>query len=348
MTVTARSFFVLSAVALILALTACRAAPTDDVQTTAGTPGTSAAPITQEETNDPQTDSQTLPPGTQEAEPMEITKVIRFNKGTVKNSVQGMSVWQGKLFQLYHTGDCNVFDLGSGNSDPIATFRIGSASDGNHANNCNFSTVHYNGNPIPLLYVVDGNSGNVMKCSVENITEKNGVYSSECIQTLTLDQSGFGAAGFMPYWGWPSWLVGSDGEYIWLHGARYRTNRSMDHLYDENRYIITKFRLPPTDKKTVVLTAADVIEQFTTEYNVNFTQGGTVYGDYLFYTFGTGKTDNPSAIRAWDLRTGQLLAPIDVSAITEELEDCTVIGDKLYFITQKSNLYYIPLLSAVN
>lgn len=336
--------FIMTAAAILL--TACmRSGTTAGGQTGGNVPEPSA--VVSEDTKNDLTDSASLPEDTKEAEPMVITKAIKFNKGTVKNSVQGISVWQGKLFQLYHTGDCNVFDLDSGSPDPIATFRLGSASDGNHANNCNFSTVHYNGNPIPLLYVVDGNSGDVMKCSVENIVEKDGKYTSERIQTLHLDQSGFAAAGYMPYWGWPSWIVGTDGEYIWLHGARYRTNRSMDAYYDENRYIITKFRLPSPDKKLVVLTVADVVEQFTTEYDVNFTQGGTVYGKYLFYTFGTGKTDNPSAIRAWDLEAKKLLPPIDVSEVTEELEDCTVIGDRLYFITQKSNLYYIPLSSAV-
>ena len=249
--------FIMTAAAILL--TACmRSGTTAGGQTGGNVPEPSA--VVSEDTKNDLTDSASLPEDTKEAEPMVITKAIKFNKGTVKNSVQGMSVWQGKLFQLYHTGDCNVFDLDSGSPDPIATFRLGSASDGNHANNCNFSTVHYNGNPIPLLYVVDGNSGDVMKCSVENIVEKDGKYTSERIQTLHLDQSGFAAAGYMPYWGWPSWIVGTDGEYIWLHGARYRTNRSMDAYYDENRYIITKFRLPSPDKKLVVLTVADVVE----------------------------------------------------------------------------------------
>ena len=335
-------------IAVTIFLTACGHGGADvGGQTDVHTPASSAPDTPREETENDLTDSTSLPEDTKEAEAMVITKAIKFNKGTVKNSVQGMSVWHGKLFQLYHTGDCNVFDLEAGIAEPIATFRLGSASDGNHANNCNFGTIHYNGNPIPLLYVVDGNSGNVMKCSVENIVEKDGTYTSECIQTIHLDQSGFAAAGYMPYWGWPSWLVGTDGEHIWLHGARYRTNRSMDAYYDDNRYIITKFRLPSPDKKLAVLTADDVVEQFTTEYNVNFTQGGTVSGKYLFYTFGTGKADNPSAIRAWDLEKQKLLSPIDVSEVTEELEDCTVIGDRLYFITQKSNLYYIPLSAAV-
>lgn len=283
-----------------------------------------------------------------EKEKLKIEKLIQFTKGSVTRSVQGMSIYGGKLFQLYHTGLCNVFDLESGNEEPIVSFPLGSVSENNHANNCNFSNVFYKGNSIPLLYVVDGNSGDVMKCSVENITEKDGVYSSEKIQEINLDQSGFEAAGYMPYWGWPSWLASPDSEYIWLHGARFRTNGSMDAYYKDNRYIITKFRLPSPDKASVVLTADDVVDQFVTEYNVNFTQGGTVYGKYLFYTFGTGKENNPSAIRVWDLEKKALLDSVDVSEIKEELEDCCVVGDRLYFITQKRNLYYISFDEAIS
>lgn len=294
------------------------------------------------------TDSETTITDEKEKEKLKIEKLIQFKKGNVTRSVQGMSIYGGKLFQLYHTGLCNVYDLESGNSEPIASFALASASADNHANNCNFSNVFYKGNNIPLLYVVDGNSGDVMKCSVENITENDGVYSSEKVQEINLDQSGFEAAGYMKYWGWPSWLVSTDGEYLWLHGARFRTNGSMDAYYNENRYIITKFRLPSADHPSVVLTADNVVDQFVTEYNVNFTQGGTVYGKYLFYTFGTGKESNPSAIRVWDLEKKVLLGPVDVSEVKEEIEDCCVVGERLYFITQKCNLYYIGLNEAVS
>ncbi len=288
---------------------------------------------------------------------MNIEKIITFDKGEmkvpvqgskklIKRSVQGMTIRDGKLFQLYHSGMCNVFDLASGNPDPIATFPLGSMSEHNHANNCNFSHRHLNGNPMPLLYVVDGNSGEVIRCSVENITEENGTYSSEKVQELNLDQSGFEKAGYMPYWGWPSWLVDGKSDFIWIIGARYRTNGSMQEFYNENRYIITKFKLPPTEAGDVVLTADDVVDQFITEYNVNFMQGGTISGKYLFYTFGTGREDNPSSIRVWDLEARRLHASLDVSEVAEELEDCSVVGDRLLFITQKSSLYGISLADA--
>ena len=49
-----------------------------------------------------------------------------------------------------------------------------------------------------------------------------------------------------------------------------------------------------------------------------------------------------------DLENGKLLGPVDVSSVEEELEDCCVVGDKLYFITQKSNLYCINVGAAVS
>lgn len=337
-------------VATVLLLSACNPESTTPTPTECPTDRVSETTIlteTSETAGTTLAESETHPEE-KEKDKLKIEKLIQFTKGSVTRSVQGMSIYDGKLFQLYHTGLCNVFDLDGGKTEPIASFPLGSMSENNHANNCNFSNVFYKGNNIPLLYVVDGNSGDVMKCSVENITEKNGVYSSEKIQEINLDQSGFEAAGYMPYWGWPSWLVSPDGEYIWLHGARFRTNGSMDAYYKDNRYIITKFRLPSPDKASVVLTADDVVDQFVTEYNVNFTQGGTVYGKYLFYTFGTGKDDNPSSIRVWDLEKKALLGSVDVSEVKEELEDCCVVGNRLYFITQKRNLYYISFDEAIS
>ena len=43
-----------------------------------------------------------------------------------------------------------------------------------------------------------------------------------------------------------------------------------------------------------------------------------------------------------------LLGPVDVSEVKEEIEDCCVVGERLYFITQKCNLYYIGLNEAVS
>lgn len=278
----------------------------------------------------------------------EIVKVLQLSKNGVKCSVQGMAIFGDRLFQLYHTGICNVYDLKSGAAAPVANFLLGSYSPCNHANCCNFSRIFYEGNTIPLLYVVDGNSGPEMKCSVENITEREGKYFSEKVQEINLDQGGFEECGHMPCWGWPSWLVDNEHGFLYVLGAKYRTNGSMNAFYTDNRYYITKFLLPAVNEKNVVLKAGDVIEQFTTEYNVNAMQGGTINKKYLVYSFGFGSEACPSAIRIWDLEQKCLAYSVDLSSITEELEDCSFYNEGLYVVTQKSNLYRLAIPPITN
>ena len=71
---------------------------------------------------------------------------MRFEKPV--RSAQGMAILNDLAFQLFHTGQCAVFDLKSGNSHPLAFFPLGSANTGepneayiNHSNQCMFSDV---------------------------------------------------------------------------------------------------------------------------------------------------------------------------------------------------------------
>ncbi len=278
---------------------------------------------------------------------MKITKLRQFNKEISKYSIQGMHFFDRYMVQLFNHGHCAVYDLNSDSAEPLAYFKLASCSKENHANCCNFGIRHYKDNPIPLLYVVDGYSGEVMKCSVENIYCRDGVWGSEKVQEFNLDQSGFEAKGYIPFWGWPCWIVSDIEDVMYLHGARFRTNGSMDDVRNQNRYIICKFRLPSVEEGDKIFTADDVIDYFDTEYDVNFTQGGTVSGKYLIYCFGTGREGRPSAIRIWDLEAHKLMAPVDVSEITEEIEDCVVRDGKLIFNTQEFNLYSVDMKDIV-
>ena len=267
-----------------------------------------------------------------------------LSKGTVTTQWQGMSIYSDKLYTCFHGGYINVYDLTSNNStlSPIDEFQLGSfdASD-NHANCMNFSNTFYSGNTIPLAYVTIGNSGPVMKCSVENIVESGGSYTATALQTITLDQSGFTDADLMEYWGWPSWIPDPDGEYLYVFGARYRTNGSMNAYYDQNKYIVTKFRLPDLSDATVTLGAADVLEQFTTLYNVNYMQGGSMFNGNIFYSFGNGTNTFPSAVRVYSTEEKALVSSIDMPQIAEEFEDCVVYDNALYINTQSGHLYKV-------
>lgn len=261
--------------------------------------------------------------------------------------VQGMFIFDGKLFQLQHKGILNVYDFINKSSTPLASCNLGSYSaTDNHANCCNFSNKYYDNNIIPLLYVTGGNSANVMECDVENIilTEDNGSYTvtSELIQKITLDQSGFESAGYVPYWGWSCWITSPDNKYLYYFGAKYRTNGSMREYDDDNRYIVTKFHYPNLSDSEVTLTADDVLEQFTTSYEIEVTQGGTLYNDKIYYAFGFGNANFPSKIGVWDLKNKSFVSIIDLSDTVisnQELEDVCIYNNKLYVMTASKKLY---------
>ena len=105
---------------------------------------------------------------------------MRFEKA--KRSAQGMGIWGDRLFMLYDTGWCSVHDLQTRSPKALDVFKLGSFNDGtptkdylNHSNDCVFSKIHYQGNPIPLLYVTIGTGtgmdedGYFYRCAVENI-----------------------------------------------------------------------------------------------------------------------------------------------------------------------------------
>ena len=68
---------------------------------------------------------------------------LTLNLNGVNQAPQGCAIHNGKLFQLCHTGICNVYDLDSKNSVPLQTFNLGSYGVNNHANSCNFSDIFY-------------------------------------------------------------------------------------------------------------------------------------------------------------------------------------------------------------
>ena len=168
-------------------------------------------------------------------------------------------------------------------------------------------------------------------------------------------------------WGWPASFVDSDPTHktagkFYLHGARFRTTEKWEGLnreiytgsdtgiqykefnyYDCNAYIITEFRMPalPASEaefgKTVVLTPKDITDQFETEFDIYFTQGGTLYQGKIYYSFGNGgKYGSPTAngIRIFDIEQERIVARVDLSADrggmgSKEPECCAIYEGKL-------------------
>ncbi len=290
------------------------------------------------------------------------THYMSFTK--TLDSVQGMAVWEDEAYIFYHTGMCSVYDLIARNPEPIATFSLGSFNDGvptvdycNHANQAMFSGMHYKGNPIPLLYATTGHGGGAdregfyYRCAVENITaslDASGkrMFSSQLLQTIIYRHSGAVETPWeTPCWGAPAFFVDSESHALYIFSARYRTTKPYLDDYGRNAFIITKFRLPEVEAKSrIVLTEADIVDQFTTPFDILFTQGGTLYENKIYYTFGYGNKDYPLGIRVFDLVRRCIAAKIDLSKTAfrnEEIESCSFYKGKLLCNTNSGNLYIV-------
>ena len=276
---------------------------------------------------------------------------MRFDKPL--GSAQGMAVWNDLAFQLFHTGQCAVFDLRSGDARPLAYFPLGSANAGdpaneytNHANQCMFSNVHRSGNPLPLLYVTIGNGigadgdGYYYRCAVEDIRleyDGNGKVAGgrgEWIQTISYKDGPMeGGAFIKPCWGCPAWFVDNQKKAVYMFSARYRTTPAYKEYYPVNEYIVTRFPLPdPLAGGMVVFGPQDIVDQFTAPFDIPFTQGGMIAGNKLFYTFGAGDEERPDGIRIFDLDKKCLIAKADLHETVmgpEELESCSFWGREL-------------------
>ena len=148
-----------------------------------------------------------------------------------------------------------------------------------------------------------------------------------------------------PCWGAPAFFVDSDNQALYIFSARYRTTKAYLEHYNQNAFIITKFHLPSLESNNrIILTAKDIIDQFTTPFDILFTQGGTLHQNKIYYTFGFGNEDYPIGIRVFDLEKKCIIAKIDLSdsiCASEEIECCAFYCGSLLCNTNDGNIYSI-------
>lgn len=275
-------------------------------------------------------------------------------------NTQGMAIWGDRAFLLYDTGVCGVFDLKTRERRPVAVFPLGSYNAGkptrdylNHANSCMFGAAHWNGNSIPLLYVTVGtgigtdSDGYFYRCAVENIIEdSDGCFHAETVQTICYHPEGVLPTGCEPVcWGSPCFMVDNDAGFLYIFSARYRTKLGCVPEGEENAYIITKFPLPdPAEGGMIHLKPEDVLDQFSVPSDVLFTQGGTISGGKLYYTYGYPKGGYPLHILVIDLAQKRLAAHIGnlTDAFRgEEIECCDIYQGQLLCNTCDGSIFKI-------
>jgi len=281
-------------------------------------------------------------------------------------SAQGMAFWEDRVYILYDTGVCAVYDLKMRRREPLAQFPLGSYNNGtptkdylNHANSCMFSDIHYQGNPIPLLYVVIGTGigededGFFYRCAVENIVwtvDEQGkeIYTAETLQVISYRAGGEDNYGYeRPCWGCPSFLIDCQAKSLYVFSARYRTKYGCVPEGEHNAYIITKFRMPKISAGDWVhLTAEDIQDQFSVESDVMFTQGGTIVDGKLYYTFGLPRREYPVTILIFDLEKKALFRQIgnlDQAFRNEEIECCGFYKGKFLCNTHDGSIFEVSI-----
>lgn len=290
------------------------------------------------------------------------TLYMRFHKEM--RSAQGMDIWNDRAFILYDSGMCAVYDLEHKEPQALDLFKLGSYNPGtpskdyrNHANHCMFSGKHLGENPIPLLYVTIGTGigadedGFYYRCGVEHVTcsvDSDGkeCYASELIQVISYQPEGIEDVPYeSPCWGCPAFFVDSESGFLYIFSARYRTKRGCVPEGETNAYIITKFALPELDAgKMVHIKPGDILDQFVIESDVLFTQGGALYDDRIYYTFGCPKIDYPLCLMVFDLKKKELIAQVehmDEAFFGEEIECCARYHGRLLCNTCDGSIFAI-------
>lgn len=249
---------------------------------------------------------------------------------------QGMEIWDRYIFSCEDGGHVNVYDFRTASPKPIAGFELGSSRPNNHVNNVCFGVETAKGGSFPLLYVTNGKVGSEIEwtCFVENIRRRGRKFSSEIVQTIVLDGKGWDAAGFVPIFGAPSWLVDRERGQLWIFSARKRTVPSVTRNAWENQYVATRFRIPTlSEGQEVHLGAGDILGQAVFPFDVWFTQAGCVHDGKIYFCFGLGRKDKtrPSRIRVYDTDRRTICARYELQEqVLQEPEDIVVRDGWMY------------------
>lgn len=243
-----------------------------------------------------------------------LSNYLTYNGNNL--SCQGMAIRHNKMYRLYITGVCQIYDITDINHPVFQKrFELGSYSPTNHSNGAQFDI-----NSTENILYVSGLKG---KCYVEKITND----SSVLIQCITLPEFDFfnNSLSF-------NIVCGDDG-YLWLMGS----SNSIQTLF------FAKVRKPEIDEGDVILTRNDIMEYWSeTNYNYkeSIWQGGKVYGGKLYYVFGSRSSKRHIAI--YDTKTHQKIQDYDLNDfVDEEPEDCDFLDNDIILTLYGGKGYYV-------
>lgn len=230
---------------------------------------------------------------------------------------QGMAISDGVMYRFFTTGMCKTYDVSDlDNPTEIATFKLASYSESNHANSGQFYTES-DGEKYVYVSGLDG------KCFVEKITPT----SSELIQTITLDE-----IEFLKWSKRVNMICGDDG-YLWIFG--------IDKLGDS--LVFARAKRPDPKNGDVAITKMDIQDFWYEEdyrYSESISQGGKIYEGNLFFLFGTQNSDRH--LDVYNVFTHEKVYSYDLNdVISEEPEDCELIDGAIIVSVAGGRGFYL-------
>lgn len=173
-------------------------------------------------------------------------------------------------------------------------------------------------------------------------------------------------------WGWPTWLVDSaptnetEG-YIYTFRSRFQSTIAgeaedqarygISDYETDNAFIITKFALPelPASEsdfgRVITLTPMDIEDQFTTEFSLYYTQGGTMYQNNIYFMCGHGEQLHgfKNGLNVFNVKDKRIISKVDLSSSTlanEEMQGALVYNGKIVVNTNNFNLYLLDYIES--
>lgn len=234
-----------------------------------------------------------------------------------KLSAQGIAIIGNNLYRFFERGICESFDITNLNEiQRISTFKLGSFSSSNH---CNCAQIYITPHKDTLLYLA-GMGG---KCYVERINKSG----STLLQTITMPELAlFDNAVHLN-------MICGDKGYLWFFG----------HSQSKGTLHFAKALRPNEKHREVEFSTNDVKEHWSEEgyeYNKSVWQGGKVYGDYLYFLFGTQSSHKHISI--YNILTHEKENDINLDGlIKEEPEDCEIIENLILLAVNGGKGFYI-------
>ena len=189
-----------------------------------------------------------------------------------------------------------------------------------HSNSVQFAPILEEGQFLPYLYVANL----VKKCTVLSISS---AYAVSIVQTITI--------GIQDVDNDCNVQIGDDG-YIWAL-----------ELDANDHYHFMKFRRVSVSEGDVTLTAADLLEEWTTQetfpYATYVWQGMKIRFGKIWFVYGQTGSSKARGIVVYDTVTHAYVTTLDLASINQEFEDMDFWNDSILITTYSSPYYQIQL-----